>query len=457
MKPVTIELKETVKFSVSDLDEGMISLIQDRLTFRNPLFGKPPRFGRDLSDVPPVLKAWHEEDGRFFVARGWFEELVRLLHAHGYQPTLENSTPQFGKICDFDSRLHKEMWGIDFQAQYDALTEISRHAYAVLEGPPGSGKRMLASKLAHRRRVPVLVIVTERRALYLWQQELIKWGIPQDGVGILGDGRKEQGRCATVASSITLFRALDAGEFPSDVGYVIVDRVNEANWGMIFRLRRLNAAYVLGLANGTRADGLTQLMYAHVGPRVFVLHDVFRAVNPPTVTVLHTGARPAESPDWATFVSNLTGMEDRNTLIAADILTSTAERGRSVVVSERVGHLKDLAGQVGRCLGPEMTILHADTPEAERKRMVERCNRGYLKILGVTVRTVPALSELKAIRDLFVTTPMRPDDHLCALLYRMAEDGKQAAVVHEYLDEDPVLKGSLARRMKVYRRMGIRK
>jgi hypothetical protein len=52
---------------------------------------------------------------------------------------------------------------------------------------------------------------------------------------------------------------------------------------------------------------------------------------------------------------------------------------------------------------------------------------------------------------------MRPDDHLCALLYRMAEDGKQAAVVHEYLDEDPVLKGSLARRMKMYRRMGIRK
>ncbi len=358
---------------------------------------------------------------------------------------------------EFDSRLHKEMWGLDFPAQHDALTELSRHRFAVLEGPPFSGKRMLAVKLAHRRRVPVLVIVTDKRSMYLWKEELVKWSVPAECIGVLGDGKKELGRLVTVASSITLWRTLSSGEIPAETGFLIVDRCNDSHFGLIFRLRRVNAAYVLGLATGPRGDGLTKLMHAHIGPTVFRLADVNSPVNPPSVEVRPTGCTPQETSDWAGFVSNLTGIADRNLQIVGDILRATAERGKSVVVSERVGHLKDLAGQVERGLGPEMALIHAETPEEERKRLLDRWARGYLKILGVTLRTVPALADMKGIRNLFVTTPMRPDDHLCLLLYRMAEDGPRGATIYEYMDDDPVLKGSLARRMKVYRRMGIRK
>ena len=129
---------------------------------------------------------------------------------------------------------------------------------------------------------------------------------------------------------------------------------------VFFRVSRFNCPFVLGLASSPRrSDGLTKLMEAYIGQRVYqiVPPDSVNRVGP-LLKIRTTGFDYDYQDDWSEMVTALCTDPERNHLIVSDILQATADRrAKALVISERIAQLEELRRQTKAAYGPEGEII----------------------------------------------------------------------------------------------------
>jgi superfamily II DNA or RNA helicase len=242
-------------------------------------------------------------------------------------------------------------------------------------------------------------------------------------------------------------------------GFVIVDQCHVASLSVLFRISRFNCPYLLGLATrAQRQDGLTELMHAHLGQTVFELaapEDQNRAE--PILDIKDTSFQFEYREDWHGLVTALCQDEKRNRNIAGDVLQATAGNGRkAVVISERVGHLHDLARIIGTAHG-ECEILTGENSDSFRAKIARRFALGKLKILMAPFKSVPSIPA-KGATDLFICSPVKYQDYLAqilgAVLNGKVGHERRRPVIHDYKDKTEVLRRSLDMRVKCYQSLG---
>lgn len=452
METIHIQVSSVLKVPEAEIPPALLEQIKKRLTFRNPLFGRSSRFGKrlDPEKVPETLLAfWPStpagaEEPTLVLPKGYLHELVRLCHAHRILPAVADLTPVLPP--PFQTALGVERAGLTYE-QALVVDDMAKQRFGILTGPPGAGKRICAVKLALRQQFPMLVIVSTRADLYQWRELMAHKdnGIDPSLVGLLGDGHLDEARPVTVAIGPSLRNYWDI--VPKETGLLVIDRVDYVSWSVIWKTRHINSRAQWGLATGARGDGLTRLMEVYIGPRSVAL-EAFQAAPGLRVTATEFDAQG----EYEDVMKALQADPARNSAIAADILQAAAADLRCVVLSDRILHLSDIGSRVAEALGPEFRILHSTVKEADLALAVDRFNRGKLRILAVPIKSVPLLDPVKTVDRLFITAPVKTTDYLMRLIARMGEDG----MIHEYRDRTPLLKWSLGRRVRVYRRMGIR-
>lgn len=455
MIKVKIELSNHIKF-VGALPSKVENYLWDRLTFPNPKFVENDRYGYWNGSTPEELSFFHRTEDGYLIPRGFVGQLLQILDYHRIPYHVIDLTRLLpGVEFDFKGTLRPY--------QDEAVKAIIGRKFGVLEAPPGSGKTIMALATIATRKQPALILTHTKELLYQWQARAGQFlGLNSEEVGLIGDGKKTIGDRLTIGIVNSVLKV--AEDLKERIGFLIIDECHRTpSRTFTDCVNGFDSRYMLGLsATPYRRDGLTKLIYLHIGDRVHKIDtkdlQEQKAIMTARLVSRETGFKyPYKGPeDYQPMVTALTEDQDRNRLIAKDVLNASKNgSGISLVISDRKEHCRALA----RMVSPHRPTreLYGDVSSKDRKRVVEELNQGNVKILVATSQLIGEGFDLPALSNLFLTTPVKFEGRLKQYTGRILRTarGKDTPVVFDYQDRPGVLQAGYRARMKAYHDLGI--
>ncbi len=219
---------------------------------------------------------------------------------------------------------------------------------------------------------------------------------------------------------------------------------------------------MMGLsATPYRRDQLSKLIFWHLGDKH---HEVDKSrlietgdVLPAKVIFRNTHFTTGFDPviEYSKMLAELASDTERNILIASDIAAEAARSyGICLILSDRKAHCENLQALLRYRFKLSSEVLTGDLDTAERKKVLERINRGKVHILIATGQLIGEGFDCKDLATLFLATPIKFSGRLLQYLGRVLRPapGKKYARVFDYVDVqvEPLKKAAMARQ-RVYR------
>jgi len=450
---IRVTIENEICIGKQDVPEEMMVALRKRLTWDNPRYLKNLRFGRKEAGIPPKLSCLQEDEENLLIARGFASELIKILHQFRvrfeiYITAVENPRVAFR----FKGTLQEQ--------QKTAFDEIFKRRYGVLSGPDHSGKMVLALYLICERQLPAVVVVKKKDRLYEWRDTICRFlGCNHADVGLIGDGHKELGQNITVAIDRSLYRHI--AELKQRTGFLIVDRCDTANLKIFFKaVAPFTPRYTLGLArSGRRADGLTDLMHAYLGPMLFSFSPQ-ESIGDSGMAgrifhIRQTASHFDYQENYSEMISALCADGPRNEMIIADVLYEASKgNSRILVISERIEHLQHLKELLSAAYFAKSDIISGTTRPKKREGVAALISQGKIRVLMTTLKSVETIT-CKKFNVLIIACPVKASDLLTQAIGSLLPGTEnQPSVIYDYQDGPNILKASLRRRIKAYRSLG---
>jgi superfamily II DNA or RNA helicase len=455
---ITVHVDNAVRILEADLPPEAVKRIEADLTLPNPKWEQVEKFNRSRrrNFQPEMLAFFRRQNGVLILPRGYINHLLGRLDPSPYMVVDRTRTlepVEFG----FRAQLHP------YQAT--AVRDLTARRFGVLEAPPGAGKTVIALNIIARRKQPALVIVHTKELMYQWHRRAAEFlDIAQDDLGLIGDGRKDIGRKLTIAIINSLYRVMDAVK-PS-IGHLIVDECHHTPARTFTEVvGELDPSFMLGLsATPYRRDKLTRLIYFYLGDRLHKilpreLQEIDKIMRA-TLQVRKTRcAYYFDSDEYQSMISALIADRQRNSLIAHDVVEHArcGKNGIALVISDRVAHCEELYRMISAS-GLEASLLTGAIPMTRRSELVERLNRSSSHILVATSQLIGEGFDLKTLSSIFLATPIRFTGRVKQYIGRVlrVSEGKDEAVIYDYVDENGMLISSFQSRLSAYEDMGVK-
>lgn len=430
---------------LSSLPAPLIRQLEEKYTLPNPKYREAVKFKRRTSGIDPRLKfCTLSSSGTLSLPRGVGNDIFKLLSQHGKVEIIDRRRTLSRPSLEFKGDLHSY--------QQQAVEGMLSKDFGVLEAGTGAGKTVMALALIAARKQPTLILIHTKELLHQWQ-ERIKTFLGIDA-GLIGDGRFDI-QPITVAIVNSARKHLD--ELPKAFGHLVVDECHRVPSTLFTETTAAFATkYMTGLsATPYRRDGLGKLIGWYLGSHrvkvgMSVLHDS-GAILHPKIIRRETAFRYAYADDYQKLISALVKDNKRNALVVEDIRKQAAKGGLSLVVSDRVKHLEELAERSGT----EHCLLTGKTSAKKRKEIVEALADGKTKVLFSTLSLIGEGFDCPAMDSLFLTTPIKFEGRLKQVVGRVLRpsDNKEP-LVYDYQDVNVgVLRNQAKSRQRVYAAM----
>ena len=399
--------------------------LEQHFTVDNPAFVSAEKMGRYTGDHEPTLRFCTVDNGVLILPRG----AVDFVHGRALA---------FSSVEAIDNRLTLPEIDLTFRGslrayQQQACEDATKAGHSVIEAGTGSGKSVIALAIIAARSQPTLIIVHTKELLHQWRERIEQFlGVE---AGLIGDGQFDV-RPVTVAIVNTARNRLD--ELVDRFGHVVVDECHRVPATLFTEtVTAFPARYLLGLsATPYRRDGLDNLIGWFVGEnRVRVDMKILQqvgAVLRPKVIERETDFAYCYLDDYQDMITALVENPHRNESIAADI-RQQSERGRTtLVVSDRVGHLRRIS-ELAAVGGAR--LLTGKTPKRERLAIVADLNAGKVPVLYSTLSLIGEGFDCPGLDTLLIASPIRYSGRLKQVVGRVMRpaDGKQPVVI-DYVD-----------------------
>jgi superfamily II DNA or RNA helicase len=426
-----------------------------QLEIDNPQYIEASRLGRWTRGMPRVLKFYRRlGTDALVVPRGFIRQAVDLCRIQRIGYRIEDKRRCLAPVAfSFTGRLKA--------FQHKAVTDCLAKDFGVLNAPTGAGKTVMALAVIAARRQPTLIVVHTRELQAQWIERIGRFlGLEAGQVGQIGGGRVATGREITVAMVQTLYKHIDA--VVPEVGFVVVDECHRCpSRTFTEAVTAFDSRYMLGLsATPWRRDKLSKLIFWHLGN---IAHEIEHRhlvasgdVLDAEVIVRETEFSPYFDPvnEYSRMLSELTADDQRNRLIAADVAGEAARgEGTILVLSDRRRHCETLQGLLRLGHGIAAEKLTGDMAAGERQALLERLNRGEIRVLVATGQLIGEGFDCRELSSLFLATPIRFSGRVVQYLGRVLRPapGKQKARVFDYLDvKVDVLVAAARARQRVY-------
>ena len=292
----------------------------------------------------------------------------------------------------------------------------------------------MASATIAARKQPTLILVHTKELLFQWQDR-IKTFLGIDA-GLIGAGKFDI-QPITIAIVNTASKHLN--KLPQHFGHLVVDECHRVPSTLFTEVvTAFNAKYMLGLsATPYRRDGLSKLIGWYLGlhrvrVNMAVLHKT-GAILHPEIVIRKTNFRYSYSDDYQKMISALVEDDSRNALIAGDIKQQSQKNGLSLVVSDRIDHLKELAARTDT----NHHLLTGKTSPKKRREIVKSLAGGNVRVLFSTLSLIGEGFDCPDMDALFLTTPIKFSGRLKQVVGRVLRpsEGKEP-VVFDYLDSN---------------------
>ncbi len=432
--------------------ENLRAAISRQLTVNNPKYMDARRYSRWIGkQLKPKLYFFRDQGSTLVFPRGFANQAVLLCRQ------LVGVDPQ---IRDLRRRLDEEDFlfhGTLRPYQEQAVEDVLRRSFGVLEAGTGSGKTVMALQVIARRRQPTIIIVHSRELLLQWMERIKTFlGIQ---AGQAGGGRVDI-RPVTVAIVNTVRKRID--ELAPCFGQLIVDECHRVPASLFTDVvTGFDAFYMLGLSATAfrREDGMTSLIYTYMGDRAHrvdsrVLADSGAVVRPDFIqrpTDFSYGYRG----EYSRLIKALAADEARNNQIAGDVaeLVNRGHSGTVLVVSDRVAHCEVLARKLENA-AIQVEVLTGRTPAERRAAIVAEVREGRVQVLLSTLQLIGEGFDCPGLATLVLATPIKFEGRLVQVVGRVMRPhkGKKARVI-DYVDvKIPVLRRSAAARTEMFNR-----
>lgn len=445
------------ELQITDAPEPLLKKIRDTFTIENPRWIDNDKMSRWNGGTDHWLTFYKNHAGRLAVPRGTMGLILFFCKEMGIRYQIIDQRWTLPPIDFTFAGVLK-----DFQQQ--AVTDIVSRDFGVLQAPTGSGKTVMALSIIAARRQPCLIVVHSKELMDQWIERIEQFlGIPQEEIGIIGNGKMKIGDCITVGIINSIYPI--AREIKNHFGHVVVDECHRCpSRTFTEAVTAFDCKFMLGLsATPYRRDGLSKLIGWHLGRKIEVKPadltkaDIILDVEVIARETMFTSSYDA-SEEYTRVLSELAEDADRNQIIAADVIReATNGGGICLVLTDRREHCNVLAALISPC-GIEMAILTGEVSNGSRKAIVERLKAGTIKVLIATGQLIGEGFDCKELSTLFLATPIKFDGRLTQYLGRVLRPapGKDKAKVYDYCDAHVgVLAASARARQKVYREVGV--
>ena len=462
---IQITIDNAIRFREEDLPADLVMAIKAKTTFPNPQYAAALKHGNGRRPYCPEFIRAFKVVGR---GRDRVMEVPR-----GLWSWLQDA-------LDADRRILEYRWSANHRChgatvpllrsvglrpyQCDALEETAKHNEAVAVMPTGSGKTVTACGLIAGS-APTLVIVHTSELLKQWQGAIKKFlGVK---AGVIGGGKFDL-QDVTVGMIQTLSK-LD-GEKLAGVkarfGAVVVDECHHVPAQQTFGfVGQMPAARRYGFtATPDRADGLTGLMHAVVGPEAYritygELYDLGFIMRP-RVEAVQTGWKGEADPakEYSRAVDEMVEDDMRCGAIVR-VAREAMHAGRvPLVLTGRVSHASDLAEWI-RDMGHSVALAVGDTrvqKKAEREAAILDVIEGRADCLVATTLADEGL-DIPRLDTLIMATPTKSETKCKQRIGRIMRplEGKKTPLVYDLCDAHGVFIAQSKARQRVYREMGV--
>jgi superfamily II DNA or RNA helicase len=454
MTPVTITIKENLR--LTDVPPQLMSQLVEKLEFVNPKWLENERMGRWNRGTPQSLK-FYDKVGRsgLWIPRGYIRHLINACRRQGIEFRLDDQRRRLEPVkFTFKGRLKP--------FQQVAVDKMLAKDFGTLSSATGSGKTVMALYIIAKRKQPALIVVHNKELAAQWVAQIGAFlGIESNNVGIIGGGKKIVGNKITVSLVQSLYKCAD--EVSKSIGFLLVDECHRCpSRTFTEAVSEFDSQYMLGLsATPYRRDQLSRLIFWHLGDKH---HEVDKSqliesgdVLPAKVVFCTTDFSTRYDPitEYSKMLAELASNTKRNIQIATDIANEAAKNcGICLILSDRKAHCENLQSLLRYRFKLASELLTGDLDMTERKKVVERVNRGDVQILIATGQLIGEGFDCKGLTTLFLATPIKFSGRLLQYLGRVLRPapGKKYARVFDYVDVhvEPLKKAAQARQ-RVYR------
>lgn len=341
------------------LPAGVVRRVVEELTVANPDYDAMRRehvWG--WQDVPKTIELWEADGtGGLILPRGFGRRLV------SYIPDIDWEDARRYKAIDTSSWPSVSPKG---PHQKKAMETIFSAEQGIVQMPPGSGKTVAVLDGIRRAGQRALVIVDKTHIAAQWRERCRQFlGFEP---GMVGEGVHDESDKITIAMQQTLWSRADSlpQSFWEGFGFVCLDECHHAAARTYYDiLQRFPAAWRIGVsATPRKSASLAPFVDAVLGETVLaapsddvVVPTVIRHFTDfeylfwPTHQLKPSGkcgfayctrTGKLHRNNYSEMVKALQGDRDRNLLIARQIARDVADGRATLVVSDRLGHLKEL-------------------------------------------------------------------------------------------------------------------
>ncbi|MGD8757076.1 MAG: DEAD/DEAH box helicase [Desulfobacterales bacterium] len=451
---MTITIKENLR--LKDVPPQLMQRLMEKLEFANPKWLENERMGRWNRGTPQSLK-FYDKVGRngLWIPRGYIRHLINACRRLGIEFRLDDQRRRLAPVkFTFKGRLKS--------FQQIAVDKMLAKDFGTLSSATGSGKTVMALFIIAKRKQPALIVVHNKELAAQWVAQIGTFlGIESDNVGIIGGGKKIVGNKITVSLVQSLYKCAD--EVAKSIGFLLVDECHRCpSRTFTEAVSEFDSQYMLGLsATPYRRDQLSKLIFWYLGDKH---HEVDKGqliesgdVLPAKVVFCTTDFSTRYDPitEYSKMLAELASNTKRNIQIATDIANEAAKNsGICLILSDRKAHCENLQSLLRYRFKLASELLTGDLDMTERKKVVERVNRGDVQILIATGQLIGEGFDCKGLTTLFLATPIKFSGRLLQYLGRVLRPapGKKYARVYDYVDVhvEPLKKAARARQ-RVYR------
>lgn len=438
-KSVTMILHDAIYIEKITFSKTLLNLLKRMASFYNPEFFIRQRQRFSTFNTPRIISTYALNERYIILPRGLYGSLLTFFKEHHVTVTIE------------DKRLHAKVdtprSHLELRTeQKKALKAILRDDYALLIAPPGFGKTAVASAVIAKRSVSTLVLVHKTTLLEQWNRRLSEYfQIDNKSIGMLGKGKKRLNGMLDIA---TLQSLKNRPELIEAYSQIVVDESHHIP-AVSFEvpLKRFKGKYVLGLsATPKRKDGLEAIMYLQCGS---ISHEVIKKSTQKHRLKTISTSYETLLDHYAMMLSEIMEDETRNSLIIDEI--SRHPTRKILVLSERIEHL-NILWHLLHAKKLSAVLLHGGLSTKEKRKQFAKTSDA--SIILSTSSYVGEGIDIGHLDTIIFTMPISYPERIVQYLGRIGREGQECLAIDLVDTKVPMLKSSLRKRMKGYKKMG---
>lgn len=437
---------------LSDVPFDLSMAIKRSLEWDNPEYIKRVEAGRSTWNVPRQIVLWKRKGNDLVVPFGMLGSLRSSgIRVHPESHLIEHEAVFNGSVDNL------------YDYQLEALKLAFKAKNGVLVAPCGSGKTQIGLAICAKLGMNTLWLTHTHELLKQSMDRAKQYlNVP---MGTITGGKINAVKGITFATVQTMAK-IDLSDYKHFWDVVIVDECHRCvgtptQLTMFWKVvSSLSARYKFGLtATPKRADGMQKAMYALLGDKFYeITREQVEGNTCPICVVepVYTGWTPdmekCLNPDgtlsYTSLITECVTDRDRNKIVAETIDTAVRTNGTTLVLSERVAHLENLAYLCQYKCGILSTAKKKD-----RQDLLRKLSEGEIDILFATYAIAKEGLDIPCLMNLVMASPVKDDIAVTQSVGRVMRKypNKECGYVWDFDDNFRMLQNWLKKRLRIYR------